>query len=80
MIGFKRMFRWLWLLALPVLLVACGGAGSDEAPAPVSSSSGGIAVGNPAPDFTLTSASGEEVSLSDYQGRPVLLFFHMAVG
>lgn len=32
-------------------------------------------VGNPAPDFTLTSINGTKVTLSDYQGRVVLLNF-----
>jgi cytochrome oxidase Cu insertion factor (SCO1/SenC/PrrC family) len=40
----------------------------------------GLAVGDLAPAFELPSTSGERVALSDYQGRPVLLFFHMAVG
>jgi len=40
-----------------------------------------IEVGDPAPAFTLSSAAGAEVSLSDYQGnQPVLLYFHMAKG
>lgn len=33
-----------------------------------------------APDFTLPNALGGNVSLEDYNGRNVLLFFHMAVG
>lgn len=33
-----------------------------------------------APDFTLPNSLGGEVSLKDYQGKNVLLFFHMAVG
>ena len=31
-------------------------------------------------DLAATTADGEEVSLADYEGRPVLLFFHMAMG
>ncbi|MDB4908277.1 MAG: alkyl hydroperoxide reductase/Thiol specific antioxidant/Mal allergen [Gemmatimonadetes bacterium] len=31
--------------------------------------------GQPAPDFTLASTSGEKVTLSQYRGRPVLLAF-----
>jgi hypothetical protein len=45
------------------------------------SSQGDLAVGDQAPGFTLPSATGTDVSLSDYTGEgPVLLFFHMAVG
>lgn len=60
------------LLALPVvlLLAACGSSGSEDS----------IEVGADAPEFTLPDAAGGEVSLSDYSGQPVLLYFHMAVG
>ena len=56
------------VLVLAALLTACGGRTDD------------IRVGVDAPDFTLQSARGETVSLSDYRGQPVLLYFHMAVG
>jgi peroxiredoxin Q/BCP len=32
--------------------------------------------GTPAPDFSLVSDSGETVSLSDFRGRPVVLYFY----
>ena len=32
-----------------------------------------IPVGQPAPDFTLTSNMGEKISLSQYKGLPVVL-------
>jgi thioredoxin-dependent peroxiredoxin len=32
--------------------------------------------GSPAPDFTLTSESGEPVKLSDFRGKPVVLYFY----
>jgi thioredoxin-dependent peroxiredoxin len=32
--------------------------------------------GRPAPDFTLTSDSGEEVTLSSFRGAPVVLYFY----
>ena len=35
-----------------------------------------LKVGDPAPGFTLTSAEGEEVSLSDFRGQRVILFFY----
>ena len=64
-------FKLLLALGLiSVLLAACGGGAS----APVSDEV------LPAPDFTLPNALGGEISLSDYEGEPVFLFFHMAVG
>ncbi|HEX9415888.1 MAG TPA: peroxiredoxin [Gaiellaceae bacterium] len=32
--------------------------------------------GKPAPDFELTSDSGEKVKLSDFRGQPVVLYFY----
>ena len=32
--------------------------------------------GEPAPDFTLTSDSGESVTLSSFRGKPVVLYFY----
>lgn len=32
--------------------------------------------GKPAPDFELTTDSGERVKLSDFRGRPVVLYFY----
>ncbi len=34
--------------------------------------------GDPAPDFTLTTDTGEEVSLSDFRGRRVIVYFYPA--
>src|SRR4051794_25890265 len=39
--------------------------------------SDGVRVGDPAPDFTLSSATGEPVSLGQFRGRSeVILFFY----
>ncbi|GIO94585.1 MULTISPECIES: thioredoxin-dependent thiol peroxidase [Paenibacillus] len=35
-----------------------------------------VEVGSPVPDFTLPASSGENVSLSDFRGRKVVLFFY----
>jgi peroxiredoxin Q/BCP len=35
-----------------------------------------VSEGSPAPDFTLTSDSGAEVTLSELRGRPVVLYFY----
>ena len=66
---FKSLARVLSLL-LALFTAACGGQATPQA----------IDVGVTAPPFSLPSASGDTVSLSSYAGRPVLLFFHMAVG
>jgi peroxiredoxin Q/BCP len=35
-----------------------------------------VSEGEPAPDFTATTDSGERVSLSDFRGKPVVLYFY----
>ncbi|GAB4435008.1 MAG: hypothetical protein Kow00120_01660 [Anaerolineae bacterium] len=66
----RRVYGFGLIALLLALVQAC----TNAAPA-------GIEVGATAPDFTLPSATGGEVSLADYAGRqPVLLYFHMAVG
>lgn len=39
-----------------------------------------LAPGDPAPDFTLPDADGRPVSLSDYRGRRVIVYFYPAAG
>ena len=66
----KIMLLSFGLLFSTALLVACGGGAPEEG-----------AVGVKAPDFTLPASDGTTVSLDDYVGqKPVLLYFHMAVG
>jgi hypothetical protein len=52
---------------LLILLTACGGPSQNTET-------------TRAPDFTLPNSLGGEISLDDYRGKNVLLFFHMAVG
>src|SRR5206468_4691337 len=35
-----------------------------------------VSEGNPAPDFELATDTGERVKLSDFRGRPVVLYFY----
>lgn len=37
-----------------------------------------LTVGDPAPDFTLTDDTGEQVSLSDFRGKRVIVYFYPA--
>jgi peroxiredoxin len=37
---------------------------------------GVVEEGGPAPDFTLTSDSGEAVTVSSFRGAPVVLYFY----
>ena len=37
-----------------------------------------LAVGDPAPPFTLSDADGNQVSLADYAGRKVVVYFYPA--
>jgi len=41
---------------------------------------GPVVVGARAPQFTLPSAAGGEVSLAGFSGKPVLLYFSMGPG
>jgi cytochrome oxidase Cu insertion factor (SCO1/SenC/PrrC family) len=65
-----KLLKILLTLPFVLLLAACASGGSEDS----------IEVGADAPEFTLPNAAGGEVSLSDYAGQPVLLYFHMAVG
>ncbi len=39
-----------------------------------------LAEGNPAPDFALPDEGGNTVSLSDFRGRTVVVFFYPRAG
>jgi cytochrome oxidase Cu insertion factor (SCO1/SenC/PrrC family) len=63
-------------IGFAILAAAC----TRDAAIPSRQQEGPIAVGDAAPAFTLESASGGPVSLSDYAGKPVLLYFSMGPG
>jgi cytochrome oxidase Cu insertion factor (SCO1/SenC/PrrC family) len=63
-------------IGLAILAAAC----TRDAATPSRQQESPIAVGDTAPAFTLESASGGPVSLSDYAGKPVLLYFSMGPG
>jgi cytochrome oxidase Cu insertion factor (SCO1/SenC/PrrC family) len=66
---YQKLILLVLFLIAGILITACGNSASDQ-----------ISIGASAPDFTLNSSEGTPVSLSDYKGQPVLLFFHMAEG
>jgi cytochrome oxidase Cu insertion factor (SCO1/SenC/PrrC family) len=63
-------------IGFAILAAAC----TRDAATPSRQQEQPIAVGDAAPAFTLESASGGPVSLSDYAGKPVLLYFSMGPG
>ena len=75
--------RWTWLLAAATLaLVACQAAGTGRPPnaadAPAAASGPAareLRVGDPAPDFTLADQNRQNVTLSQFRGRPVQVAF-----
>jgi cytochrome oxidase Cu insertion factor (SCO1/SenC/PrrC family) len=72
-----RSRGWIAMtIGFAILAAAC----SRDAATPSRQQEASIAVGDTAPTFTLESASGGSVSLSDYAGRPVLLYFSMGPG
>jgi len=66
----KKYLPFLLLIFTALLLGACSAQG-DSIPE---------MVGESAPEFTLDNALGGQFSLSDREGEPILLYFHMAVG
>jgi peroxiredoxin len=62
-----------------LIVVACGRSSGNAKT--TSTSDQPVAVGAVAPGFTLPSAHGGDVSLSDFVGKkPVLLYFSMGPG
>lgn len=69
--GWKAM-----TIVFAVFAAACG----SKAATPTEQEEGPIAVGETAPTFTLESAGGGPVSLSDDAGKPVPLYFSTGPG
>jgi len=67
------------LVSAAIAFAVMGAACVRQEPSPNSQTTP-IAVGDIAPAFSLKSASGTTVSLSDYVGKPVLLYFSMGPG
>jgi thioredoxin-dependent peroxiredoxin len=50
----------------------------NKTPEEIGVTSARLSPGDPAPDFTLTSDSGEKITLSDLRGRKVIVYFYPA--
>lgn len=74
----KSRFEWV-ILIIGIALLGGGWIAYSQEPAKVAFDAAGLTeapvAGYLAPGFTLTSTMGEEVSLADYQGKPVVLNF-----
>lgn len=67
--------RWPLFLLLISLLFSLSGCGSDEPGKQGSTKAVALTPGQPAPDFTLSTMSGQTVSLADLRGQKVFLNF-----
>lgn len=65
----NRLGALALMISLGLLLPSCQSSDSET-----------LAVGDSAPDFTLPSAIGGDVSLADFQDQAVLLYFSMTDG
>jgi len=65
----------LGVAALALTLWLPGGEGADRAGSSVT-----LHEGQTAPDFSLPAVGGGKVSMSDFRGKPVLLYFSMGSG
>ena len=65
-----HMRRWISMLMVVLVSVALLFSNVGDVMA--------LKVGDKAPDFTLSSTTGEKISLSQYQGKkPVVLYFYL---
>lgn len=64
------------IVAIALALVGSACSRNESAPR----AGGPVRVGARAPEFTLPSAAGGEVSLGAFAGKPVVLYFSMGPG
>lgn len=73
--GFTLPVFLLLVMAATFLLTACGSTGALAESLIQQGDPLGAKVGDEAIDFTLPTANGKEVSLHQFDGRPVVLYF-----
>jgi cytochrome oxidase Cu insertion factor (SCO1/SenC/PrrC family) len=69
-----------WLRFAAVVVVLVGACTTNQTTQPSGAGSSSLGVGDQAPNFALPTVDGGKVSLSDFKGRPVLLYFSMGPG
>lgn len=75
----KLQSGFLWL-AFSISLTLTGCQAATLAATTATTPATTPAAENQAPAFSLPASDGSTVSLSDFAGQPVLLYFHMANG
>ena len=63
------------VMAMAVVVAACGGDDGSDAPSTSAGVEMGSGVGQQGPDLMLTSVDGEQITLSDLRGSPVVLYY-----
>lgn len=63
-----------------ILVVSCSGTSPPAEPSESAAIAPVVQPGEPSPEFTLPQAAGKPVALSDFLGKPVLLYFSMGPG
>src|SRR3990170_2393895 len=74
----RTISRGMWLAGLAILAMGCQqpGTATTEISAPRQPEAGAsVSRGGPAADFTLKTIDGNELRLSDFKGKPVVLNF-----
>jgi len=72
-----RKKAWFGVTMVAILALVGSACSRSQSTPP---SRGPVAVGARAPQFTLPSAAGGDMSMAGFSGKPVLLYFSMGPG
>ena len=68
-----RLRLFFIFLLIPVMFIACGNGSEKQNQQAYKT---GLEIGNQAPDFTLANQDGNSITLSQYKGKNVILYFY----